>query len=77
MTEPDLGGGCCFIGQDLHLDSSTYVYSKENMHDLATLAKTPGEEDAFTNFLAGPVTNAYFKVFHHLKASGSSENMKE
>lgn len=69
IARPDLGGGCCFVGDDLDVCSSSNVYSEENEHDLVTLAKTPGEDDVFTRLLAGPVANVYFRLFHRLKVS--------
>lgn len=67
IKRPDLGGGCCFTGDDLGPQSS--LYSEEHNVDLIIPVKLKGEDDSFTNFLAGPVLSMYFKIFHHLKVS--------
>jgi hypothetical protein len=68
IERPDLGGGCGFIGRDLGPLYPT-AYDKMYKDDLLVIADRRGEDDAFTQFLTGPVFYAFDWARRLLKVS--------
>jgi hypothetical protein len=57
----DLGGGCGFVGRDLG-PLHPKVYDERFENDLMMILDRRGEDDAFTQFLTGPVFRAFDRI---------------
>jgi len=68
ISRPDLGGGIAFSGNDLNLGGGS-VYDDEYRNDLIVLDCHVGENDPFTQLLAGPVFHKLEKFWRYLKVS--------
>ena len=70
ISRPDLGGGIAFSGDDLNIGGGS-VYDDKYADDLMALNSRVGENDSFTQLLAGPVFHNFERFWRYLKVSNA------